>query len=251
MPESVQDSVHEDQDQLASLQVNAHDRVSAPTGGSLPPLTTVAADASAPERGLYLNAAAAVPATAVAGLDGPIAAPARDESDPVRRGPASRSRSGSGASRPSASRLIAGACPPRRQRAQSAPRRSRWRCRLAQRGSGPAPSRCRVRCRCRQAPVPAAPGTLRRGLSTAPFGQIVAGADQRATIAPARPRPTVPDQSWRRWASAGGRLRLASAVPRRAPTEASPSSMATSGRLKTRALRAGMSRDRCPCGRGR
>ena len=32
------------------------------------------------ERGLYLNAAAEVPATAVAGLDGSMAAPAHDES---------------------------------------------------------------------------------------------------------------------------------------------------------------------------
>ena len=51
-----------------SRQVNDHGRVSG--------THTVAADASAPERGLCLNAAAAVPATAVAGLDGPIAAPA-------------------------------------------------------------------------------------------------------------------------------------------------------------------------------
>ena len=95
---------------------------------------------SGAERGCTSTSAPAVPAPAVAGLDGPIAAPA-PRVDPVRRGPGTRSRSGSGhlGPRPSASRLIAGAGPPRQRRNQSGSWRSSGQCRLAQRGPGPAP----------------------------------------------------------------------------------------------------------------
>ena len=95
---------------------------------------------SGAERGCTSTSAAEVPAPAVAGLDGPIAAPA-PRVDPVRRGPGTRSRSGSGhlGPRPRASRLIAGAGPPRRRRNQSGSWRSSGQCRLAQRGPGPAP----------------------------------------------------------------------------------------------------------------
>ena len=48
------------------------------------------------ERGCTSTSATANPATAVAGLDGPITAPAHDESAWFAGGPASRSRSGSG-----------------------------------------------------------------------------------------------------------------------------------------------------------
>ena len=128
---------------------------------------------------VYLNAAAEAPAPAVAGLDDPTAAPARHESAWFAAASGAEAAAVPGASGPTASRLIAGACPPRRRRA---PERVMAKPRAVSSSSARAETRTATVLRSLSlppGPVPAAPGTLRRGLSPATLGQALAGVDQR------------------------------------------------------------------------
>ena len=172
---------------------------------------------SGAERGCTSTSAPEVPAPAVAGLDGPIAAPA-PRVDPVRRGPGTRSRSGSGrlGPRPSASRLIAGAGPPRQRRK---PERVTAKQRAVSSSSARAGTRTVTLLRSLPLPpglVPAAPGHTSPGA----LSSTVRPGRRRSRTARRRSRPRgrarrSPDRSRRRWASAGGRLRLA--LPAAAP----------------------------------
>ena len=158
------------------------------------------------------TSAAEVPALAVAGLDGSIAAPARDESAWFAAAPRAAV---------AAVRGVWAEREPAHRRCMSietaaSPERVMAKPRAVSSSSARAGTRTATVLRSLSLPPGAGASSPRAHFAGVSHrhrsARLSPESNSAATIASARPRPTVPDQSRRRWASAGGRLRLASAV---------------------------------------